>query len=158
MRLELGINEMFVDSKNDKPTFLTCTPCSNSTSPMARFSSNTFSLSSTRTADLAQFTLFVLLLCCCLPLFYARPQNARSSNLEAENTTPSRRTTRSTNGYKNVAYFANWYALNSHFTSRSYLIIMQQGHLRPQLPTPKPYRRRPDPRSLCLRQHPSRDR
>lgn len=77
-----------------------------------------FSLLYASIAELAQSTLLVLLLFCALPLFSAFPQNVRSSSVDAGNTELSRIDTSSSSGYKNVAYFVNWYAFSRIFTSQ----------------------------------------
>lgn len=113
--------EVLFEGGKAKPAFLIYIPCASPTSLLQCHNSlpTTFIFSTARIAELAQFALFVLLLCCGFPLFCAHPQNPRSSNLEAEDTKPSRIATRSISGYKNVAYFVNWYTLNSCFASQS---------------------------------------
>jgi len=77
------------------------------------------SCSSARAAELAQLTPFVLLLSWFIHLPYAYPRNPVTSKREGETATASRIITRSTNGYKNVAYFVNWYAFDNHSTLQS---------------------------------------
>jgi len=76
------------------------------------------SCSSARIAELAQLTLFVLLLYWLIHLLCVFPHNSVTSKPEFETATASRITSRATNGYKNVAYFVNWYVLNSHVPSQ----------------------------------------